>query len=72
MGIGWRAKPAAVEVQAAESKAGPGRKARIAESKSRVKMVTSVVTNIVHNTITNTGEIVREQRRGPEAWREEM
>ena len=69
---GWGLKPAPVETQSVETKNGSIRKARIADSKSRVKMVTTVVTNTVHDTVTNTMEIVRDPPRGPKGWREEM
>ena len=69
---GWIAKPTPVEVQNARQQDGSARKARIAESKSRVKMVTTVVTNTVHDTVTNTVEVAREMPRGPEGWRAEM
>ncbi len=72
VGIGWVVKPAPEATHPAENREIQGRKARIAESRSRVKMVTTIVTNTVHDTVTNTVEVVREQRRGPEAWQEEM
>lgn len=70
--VGWGVKPAPAETPSAEPKNGSARKARIAESKSRVKMVTTVVTNTVRDTVTNTVEIVRDPPRGPEGWRAEM
>ena len=45
---GWIAKPTPVAVQSTRSPDESTRKARIADSKSRVKMVTTVVTNTVH------------------------
>ena len=69
---GWIAKPTPVETQNAESPDRLSRKARISESKSRVKMVTTVITNTVHDTVTNTVEVAREMPRGPEDWRAEL
>lgn len=68
--IGWFAKPAPPAPEAPSTKRLAQRKARIADSKTRVKTVTSVITNTVHDVVTNM--VVQEQRRGPEAWREEL
>ena len=69
--LGWAVKPTPPQTQATD---GPkhSRRARIAESKSRVKTVTTVVTNTVRDTVTNLVEVAREPPRGPEAWRAEM
>ena len=69
---GWIAKPAPVGAQDNEPPNASARKARVADSKTRVKMVTTVVTNTIRDTVTNTVEVVREPSRGPEGWREEM
>ncbi len=68
--IGWFAKPTPPAQESPSSRRSAQRKARIAESKTRVKTVTSVVTNTVHDVVTNM--VVNEQRRGPDAWREEL
>ena len=68
--IGWFAKPAPPAPETPSSKRAAQRKARVADSKTKVKTVTSVVTNTVHDVVTNM--VVQEQRRGPEAWREEL
>ena len=70
--VGWIAKPMPAEASHAEPQKASGRKARIADSKSRVKMVTTVITNTIHDTVTNTVEISREPPRGPEGWRAEL
>ena len=69
--LGWAVKPAPPQPQETN---GPkhSRRARIAESKSRVKTVTTVVTNTVRDTVTNTVEVAHEPPRGPEGWRAEM
>ena len=48
------------------------RKSRIAESKTRIKTITTVVTNTVRDIVTNTVEVAREPQRGPEGWRAEL
>ena len=68
--IGWFAHPNPPEPHHAPRRGESPRKSHIAEAKTRVKMVTSVVTNTVHDVVTNM--VVQEQRRGPEAWREEL
>ena len=68
---GWCVKPATAKTESAEMQKS-ARKARIAESKSRVKMVTTVVTNTVHDTVTNTVEVVRERPNGPEGFMAEL
>jgi len=69
--LGWAVKPAPPQTQETD-RPKHSRRARIAESKSRVKTVTTVVTNTVRDTVTNTVEVAREQPRGPEGWRAEM
>ena len=69
---GWIAKPVPDVQPDGPRRGAASRKARIAESKTRVKTVTTVVTNLVHDTVTNTVEVMRERQRGPEGWREEM
>lgn len=68
--IGWFAKPEPPTLESPSSKRSVQRKARVADSKIRVKTVTSVVTNTVHDVVTNM--VVQEQRRGPDAWREDL
>ena len=70
--LGWFVKPSQTAQPENEQQELPKRKARVAESKSRVKMVTTVVTNTVHDTVTNTIEVVSDRPRGPEGWRAEM
>ena len=65
--LGWAVKPAPPQTQETD-RPKHSRRARIAESKSRVKTVTTVVTNTVRDTVTNTVEVAR----GPEGWRAEM
>ena len=65
--LGWAVKPAPPQTQETDGDKH-ARRARIAESKTRVKTVTTVVTNTVRDTVTNTVEVAR----GPEAWRAEM
>jgi len=69
--LGWAVKPTPPQTQEAD-RTKHSRRARIAESKSRVKTVTTVVTNTVRDTVTNTVEFAREPPRGPEGWRAEM
>lgn len=69
--LGWVVKSTPPQTQETN---GPkhSRRARIAESKTRVKTVTTVVTNTVRDTVTNVVEVAREPPRGPEGWRAEM
>jgi len=69
--LGWAVKPAPPQTQETDG-TKTSRRARIAESKTRVKTITTVVTNTVRDTVTNRVEVVREPPRGPEAWRAEM
>ena len=69
--IGWAVKPAPPQTQETNG-TKLSRRARIAESKTRVKTVTTVVTNTVRDTVTNVVEVAREPPRGPEGWRAEM
>ena len=70
--LGWVVKPVAPQATDVGKEKPLARRARIAESKSRVKTVTTVVTNTVRDTVTNTVEVVREPPRGPEGWRAEL
>lgn len=71
--IGWLAKPTpAHDADAGTSKGHKGRRALVAEPKTRIKTITTVVTNTVRDIVTNTVEIVREPPRGPEGWRAEL
>ena len=64
--IGWIARSSVEKDSPVETKeAGSRKKQRIAGSKERVKTVTTVVTNTVHNTVTNMVEVNRERPRGP-------
>ena len=69
--IGWTVKPAPAQTQETDRAKHP-RRARIAESKTRVKTVTTVVTNTVRDTVTNIVKVAHEPPRGPEGWRAEM
>ena len=69
--LGWAVKPAPPPTHETD-RTKSSRRARIAESKSRVKTVTTVVTNTVRDTVTNTVEVMHEPPRGPEGWRAEM
>ena len=69
--LGWAVKPAPPQTQETDG-TKHSRRARIAESKTRVKTVTTVVTNTVRDTVTNVVEVAREPPRGPEGWRAEM
>ena len=71
--VGWIAKPAAApDAGAGESKDRKGRKSLVSEPKTRIKTVTTVVTNTVRDTVTNMVEVVREPPRGPDGWRAEL
>ena len=70
--LGWFVKPSQTAKPESGQQETSKRKARIAESKNRVKMVTTVVTNTVHDIVTNTVEVVNDRPRGPEGWRAEM
>ena len=64
--IGWTAKPAPAESKAAEvQESGLKKKKRIADSSTRVKSVTTVVTNVVQSTVTNTVKVAENRPRGP-------
>ena len=65
--LGWTVKPAPPQTPETDG-TKHARRARIAESKTRVKTVTTVVTNTVRDTVTNTVEVAH----GPEGWRAEM
>ena len=69
--LGWAVKPAPPQTQETDG-TKHSRRARIAESKTRVKTVTTVVTNTVRDTVTNVVEVEHEPPRGPEGWRAEM
>jgi hypothetical protein len=64
--VGWIIKPAdtAKDNTVAEESVRKKR-LRVAESGTRVKTVTTVVTNTIHSTVTNTVEVERERPRGP-------
>ena len=71
--VGWIAKPAPAPTEgAATGRDRKSRRALVSEPKTRIKTVTTVVTNTVHDTVTNTIEIAREPPRGPEGWRAEL
>lgn len=64
--IGWTVKPAPTENITAEvHDSGFKRKKRIADSPARVKNVTTVVTNVVQSTMTNTIKVAESRPRGP-------
>jgi hypothetical protein len=64
--IGWTVKPAPTEINAAEvQESGLKKKKRIADSSTRVKSVTTVVTNVVQSTVTNTVKVAENRPRGP-------
>ena len=64
--IGWTVKPAPTEINAAEvQESGLKKKKRIADSSTRVKSVTTVVTNVVQSTVTNTVKVASDRPRGP-------
>ena len=64
--IGWTVKPVPAESNAAEVQdSGLKKKKRIADSPARVKNVTTVVTNVVQSTVTNTVKVAEERPRGP-------
>lgn len=64
--IGWTVKPVPAESNAAEVQdSGLKKKKRIADSPARVKNVTTVVTNVVQSTVTNTVEVAGNHSRGP-------
>lgn len=64
--IGWTVKPAPTENTAAEAHdSGLKRKKRVADPSTRVKIATTVVTNVVQSTVTNTVEVAGNHSRGP-------
>ena len=64
--VGWIVKPEGTSRTKAETKeSGSRKRQKIADSETRVKTVTAVVTNTVHSTVTNTVEVERERPRGP-------
>ena len=64
--IGWTVKPVPAESNAAEVQdSGLKKKKRIADSPARVKNVTTVVTNVVQSTVTNTIKVAESRPRGP-------
>ena len=64
--IGWTVKPVPAESNAAEVQdSGLKKKKRIADSSTRVKSVTTVVTNVVQSTVTNTVKVAENRPRGP-------
>ena len=64
--IGWTVKPAPTENITAEvHDSGFKRKKRVADSSTRVKIATTVVTNVVQSTVTNTVEVAENRPRGP-------
>ena len=64
--IGWTVKPVPAESNAAEVQdSGFKRKKRVADSSTRVKIATTVVTNIVQSTVTNTIKVAESRPRGP-------
>ena len=70
--VGWIAKPAPVATATTGHQRTHQHKSRVAESKVRVKTVTAVVTNMVHDIVTNMVEVVRDRPQGIDGWREEM
>ncbi|MBR6588159.1 MAG: hypothetical protein IKK82_12155 [Kiritimatiellae bacterium] len=64
--IGWTAKPAPAGNATSEVQdSGFKNKRRISDSSTRVKTVTTVVTNVVQSTVTNTVKVAEERPRGP-------
>ena len=64
--VGWIIKPADTgKDKAVAAESGHKRKQRVADSGTRVRTVTTVVTNTIHSTVTNTVEVERERPRGP-------
>ena len=64
--IGWTVKPLPTEKTASEvHDFGLQKKRRVADSSTRVKTVTTVVTNVVQSTVTNTVKVADDRPRGP-------
>ena len=64
--IGWTVKPTPTENITAEvHDSGFKRKKRVADSSTRVKIATTVVTNVVQSTVTNTVEVAGNRPRDP-------
>lgn len=64
--IGWTVKPAPAESNAAEvQESGLKKKKRIADSSTRVKTVTTVVTNVVQSTASEANSVAPDRPRGP-------
>lgn len=63
---GWAVKPESGKDATDEIRErGPRKKRRVADSETRVKTVTTVITNTVHSTATNTVTAAAERPRGP-------
>ena len=64
--IGWTAKPQPKENSTAEMhESALKRKKRVADSPVRIKTATTVVTNVVQSTVTNTVRVAENRPRGP-------
>ena len=64
--IGWTVKPLPTEKTASEVyDSGLQKKRRVADSSTCVKTVTTVVTNVVQSTVTNTVKVADDRPRGP-------
>lgn len=64
--IGWTVKPLPTEKTASEvHDSGLQKKRRVADSSTRVKTVTTVVTNVVQSIVTNTVKVADDRPRGP-------
>lgn len=71
--IGWTARSGLAEKhEQKKTERIPARKHRIADSQARVKTVTSVVTNVVQSTVTDTVETRVAFPRGPEGFMAEL
>ena len=64
--IGWISKSSFESNNSIETKkVASTKKQRITDSKNRIKAVTTVVTNVVHHTVTNTTNIADKRPIGP-------
>lgn len=64
--IGWTVKPAPTGKTTVEvHESGLKKKKRVADSSSRIKIATTVVTNVVQSTVTNTVKVAENRPRGP-------
>ena len=71
--VGWIVKPdGAAKAKVETKESGIRNKQKISDSTTRIKTVTTIVTNTVHSTVTNTVEIERRRPQGPAGFMAEL